>query len=285
MDQSQFRSGRLEFALCIAAPLVVLAATLIPGHLYRRSQAQDLARREAWLQKLPVSEVQLATAQQALKPFAADGAASDKASELTLCANQAAEVSGLAIRSVNVEKQVGTGAEAWTDYSVVMGGEGSLKSIIGALDSLQHQSRLRVAHVGFKADRLVPDVAYGVTITLLSRNVAFSQKNQMYASAPPVSMAQLDAMGVRLAQSAEAIKAREKATRESLAMKGLDSRKPWTVAVAPTEDPPSEVTFKLSGIIRDGKRPLAMTDRGVFGVGDEIDDFKIIAITDDKVTV
>ena len=28
-----------------------------------------------------------------------------------------------------------------------------------------------------------------------------------------------------------------------------------------------------------------MTDRGVFGVGDEIDDFKIIAITDDKVTV
>jgi hypothetical protein len=285
MDQSQFRSGRLEFALCIAVPLVALAVTLIPGHWYCRHLSLNLAQRAAWLKKLPVLEGQLATAQQGLRPFAVVGVAGDKASELSLCANQAAETSGFTIRSVNVEKQAGTGSEPWSDYSVMIAGDGSLKSIIRTVDSLQHRSRLRVAHVGFKADRLVPDVAYGVAMTLLSRNVAFSEKNQMHAFGLPVSMAQIDAMGVRLVQSSEALKGREKAMREPLAMQALDSRKTWAGSLAPAEEPLPEVSFNLSGIIRDSKRPLAMTDRGVFGVGDEIDDFTIIAIADDKVTV
>ncbi|MEI8351349.1 MAG: hypothetical protein WCG36_03450 [bacterium] len=285
MDQSQFRSGRLEFALCIAVPLVALAVTLIPGHGYCRHLSRNLAQREAWLKTLPVLEGQLATAQQALKPFAVVGVAGDKASELSLCANQAAETSGFTVRSVNVEKQAGTGSEPWSDYSVMIAGDGSLKSLIRTIDSLEHQSRLRVAHVGLKAKWLVPDTAYGVDMTMLSRNVPVAGKPQIHAYALPVSITQVEGMGVRLAQSSEAIKVREQRKSDPLSLKALDSRKTWAGSLAPVEEPLSEVSFKLSGIIRDSKRPLAMTDRGVFGVGDEIDDFTIIAIADDKVTV
>lgn len=48
------------------------------------------------------------------------------------------------------------------------------------------------------------------------------------------------------------------------------------------EAPPA---FRLTGIVRDGNRPLAMTDRGLVGVGDSVDGFRIRTIGNDYITV
>jgi type II secretory pathway component PulC len=51
------------------------------------------------------------------------------------------------------------------------------------------------------------------------------------------------------------------------------------------EQPRPVALFVLNGIIRDKKNPLAMTDRGLFGVGDTVDGYKILSIADDQVMV
>jgi hypothetical protein len=43
--------------------------------------------------------------------------------------------------------------------------------------------------------------------------------------------------------------------------------------------------FALTGIVQDMKNPLALTDRGLFGVGDRVDGYEIVAIGNDHVLV
>ncbi len=283
MNLSMLRSGRLELAVCIVGPLLVLAVIAIPGHLYCRHWRQNLADRQACLEQIPAMELQLAAARQALTPFAASSAEGDKAAELTLTAEKAAQDFGFITRSVNVEKPAGAGAESWSDFRIVLNGTGPLNSIIGMLDFLEHPSRrFQVGQVTLKARGFVPQPIYDGIVVLSSRAMNSAAPSGAGPATPVVTAAQGIELTRRLGQLTASIRAWAEEKRSPLSIpKKADDRK----AQVKTENPLKASLFTLTGIIRDKKNPLALTDRGVFGVGDKIDGYQVLSIAEDHVLV
>ncbi|MEI6148826.1 MAG: hypothetical protein WCS01_06985 [bacterium] len=282
MKLSKLRAGRLELAVCILTPLLLLACIAIPGHLYCRHLGQKLQERQASLEQVPEMERQLAAARQVLQPFAVASVEGDKASELTLTTEKAAQAFGFVTRAVNVEKPAGAGAEGWSDYKVMFNGAGNLKSIIEMLEFLELPAqRFQVSQMTLKAKGFVPEPTYDGSVVLTSR--AISQAGAVGVGAGRILTAVQGAeLTTRLGQLTAAVKSwvEEKRTPLAIALRSEPRREPVKV-----EEPRPTSLFVLNGIIRDKKNPLAMTDRGLFGVGDTVDGYKIISIADDQVMV
>jgi hypothetical protein len=283
MKLRKFTSGRVELAVCLVVPLLVLAALAIPGHLYVRRLEQSLLERTACLERVPEMERKLVEARQVLRPFAVASAEGDKGSELTLTVEKAAQSFGFTTRSADVEKKSGTGAQAWSDYKVTLNGVGSLKSIIGMLDFLEHPSRrFQVNQVTLNAKGFVPEATYEGEVVLTSRTVDPSPDTGGSGSVPKLTAAQGAERVVRLGQLTALVRLWSEEARSPLVI-ALKSEPRKEVERLEQRRPTS--LFVLNGIIRGHKHPLAMTDRGLFGVGEEVDGYKILSIADDQVVV
>jgi hypothetical protein len=283
MKPSKLRAGRLELVVCIVAPLLLLAGIAIPGHLYCRHLGQKLQERQASLEQVPEMERQLAAALQVLQPFAVASVEGDKASELTLTTEEAAQNFGFVTRAVNVEKPAGAGTEAWSDYKVMFNGAGNIKSIIGMLEFLEHPARrFQVSQVTLNAKGFIPEPTYDGSVVLTSRTIGPAGSGVGNGSDRLLTAAQGAELATRLGQLTAAVKTRveEKRTPLVIALRSEPRREPVKV-----EQPRPVALFVLNGIIRDKKNPLAMTDRGLFGVGDTVDGYRIISIADDQVMV
>jgi hypothetical protein len=284
MKLSKLKKGRLELAVCIVMPLLVLAAIAIPGYLYGWHVKQELMERSACLEQVPEMERQLAEARKVLQPYAVAGVKGDMASELTLSAEKAAQTFGFEARAVNVEKQPGSGAEAWSDYSVIFNGAGSLKSIIGMLDFMEHPSqRFQVRQVTLTAKGFIPEPTYDGDVVLTFRAVDPAAVSGTGGGTAPLPTSAKGAAEVaRLGQSTALVKSWAEEKRSPLVVTLKSGNRKESVKV---EQPRPPSLFILNGIIRDKKNPLAMTDRGLFGVGDVVDGYKILSIANDQVMV
>ena len=282
MNLGKLRSGRIELAVCILVPLVVLVAIVVPGRMFCLDRRNDLAARQACLEQAPKMEVQLAEARNVLKAFAEASADGDKASELTSVSEKAAQNFGFTTRSANVEKQPGTGTEAWADYKVMLNGSGSLKAIVGMLDFLEHPSqRLQVKQVAFKSGGAGKGAPYDGNVVLASRTVVASAVSGTGGGSKAVTTAQAAEQSARLHQLAGAVKAWADEKRAPLLAVNPETSK-GNETPGPVK---SSRLFILNGIARDKMNPLVMTDRGVFGIGEKVDGYTIVAIGDDRVVL
>lgn len=279
----KLRAGRVELAVCLLGPLLIVALVAIPGRVYCRHLKHELDSKEALLARLPEAERKLAHARKTLGLFMVkDGG--DAASELTLAVNQAAQAHGITSPSVHVEKQTGAETDKWTDYRVAVTGEGTLKSVIGMLDFLEAPQRtFSVGRAALQAKGLDAETPYEVSIVLMSRALSPIPAGGVNVPAQPGGLAKFDETSARVAQLVGTIEAYVRGeTRVRLDLGGLDRRKPKAATEIPTVVE-TELSLKLNGIVKDAQRPLALTDRGVLGVGDEVDGFKVVGIANDRV--
>lgn len=272
------RAGWADVVISVLAPLVVLAAVIIPGRIYCLSKSQSLAAREACIEQVPVMEVQLAEARRVLREFTETEAGVDKASELTLVAEKASQEFGFTTRAANVTKQASPDTERWADYQLMINGGGSLKSIIGMLDYLENPvHRFQAKQVVLKANSIGASSQYEGSVVLSTRVLQ------------PVPAASKPKRAITTAQAMEQS---ERFNRLTIGLKSWLSEKRDPLLASnssrTTVNPiaqslkPSRV-FVLNGIARDSRNPLAMTDRGVFGIGEKVDGYTIVDISNDQV--
>ncbi len=286
MRRGKTTTGHFEMVLCIGAPLLLIAVIAVAGFLHCRSREKVLSERENLLRQIPVLEKQADAARQALLPFVVSGTGRDKAAELSLCASEAAQKYGLVVRTSSMEKQISAEAGNWTDYKLTMKGDGSIASLVSVLDYLEHaQRRFRAEQVNYRTTQLVPVTAGSCEMTLVSRVVVDKSDAGLSVPVGAVTPAQASGMGLKLGQAMAAVEAWTGEKVVPLSVKSLESRSPHIAMGVAQQEAEPQVSFRLTGVIRDRKRPVVMTDKGVFGVGDEIDGFKIKAITEDTVTV
>lgn len=224
----------------------------------------------------------LTQAREALKPFLGR-VNGEMAASLTLLVEQSATAAGFKARSVNVEKQVGDGAVS-TDYRTTVSGEGTFPASVRFLDSLTAPGQpFRVVALSVNVQEFRSEPEYEIDMTLISRSV----------SAPPEAggTAGLTTDGIaaildRARPLTDRVKGWDHRKRLPLDTKPL-AKHVWTVASSePARQAETDVApVVLRGIIRDREKPLAMTDSGLFGVGDEINGSRIVAIQDDRVTL
>jgi hypothetical protein len=281
MNLSKLRSGRGEFAVCVFVPILVLAAMVIPGRRYCLDWSQDLLMRQARLDQAPKMEAELHEACRVLKSFAAPGADGDKAAELTQVAEKAAQDFGFTTGSANVEKQEGESL-SWFDYKVMFNGNGPLKSIIGMLDFLENpERRFQVAQATFRANKFGAGATYDGSAILLTRTVRPVVKSEADRECKAVATAQVIEQTARLRQITGSVKSWM--TEKRAPVLALNPKKQ---AGQTLSGPATRVhLFVLNGIALDGKNPLAMTDRGTFGIGERVDGYTIVAISNDRVVL
>ena len=286
MSQGKVRTGHLELVICLAVPLVVIFIMVLLGFLYERNQTRLLAQRDRLMTLIPILEQNAVAAHQALKPFVSLEGAKDMAADLSLVVSDAAQKFGFAIRSSNVEKQVGAGNGSWTDYKLTLSGDGALTSLIALLDHMgQPQRHFCVAQVSLKATRLSPEMTCSADLILVSR--VMTDQNYDFGLGPlrTINPAVAEELGAKVGRKSELVKAWATDTAIPLSLKQLQDRMAYEPTVTSQAQIEPLVSFRLTGIVREKNFPMIMTDQGVFGVGDEVDGFVIESIGEDKVSL
>lgn len=288
MKHGKVKTGHLEVAICIALPLVVILAIFLFGFFYIRSHERRLAQRTVLLNLVPDLEKKMGSAKRALKPFIAPGVGKDMAADLSLCVSDAAQKQGFAIRSSNVEKQIEPGAGAWVDYKLTLSGEGPLTALIATLDYLgQPQRRFHATQLNIRSTQLVPETMCSADLILVSRVVTDQNGNYGVGQTGASSPAKVEAISLKVGKATEGVNTWVAEREASLSLKKLKSRvvnvEPALASIQVEAQP--QVSFRLTGVVGNKAAPMIMTDRGVFGVGDEVDGFKIESIGVDKVSL
>ena len=279
MAKPRVRAFWFELAICIGAPLVVLLAIAIPGYYHIRNVKNEIRQRTALLDEIPVIEHRLSVVKQALAPFRVKNGGKDKSGELSQQVNKSAVDEGIKVKAVNSEKVVIPESPNSLDYRVTASGEGGLSSVIRMMDALDQPVQcLKVASVKLRAKSILPRPVYDAEWQFQYR---YLPSKTAVAMAPAGGVAEpLKRLGV----SVDALKSLGKDKGKLLDTAKLESRKAAVQApVALVSDTP--VSFTLHGIAEDGRGSLALTDRGVVGVGDSIDGYRIITVAKDHIVV
>lgn len=285
MSLRKIQRGRLELTGIILFPIALLGLIHAVAFIHGRRLEREIALRRLHLRLVPTMEKRFDGARERMKPFmdAEDGV--DGSSELTMRVSRGAQESGFATRAVKLEKLPAAEGGAWTDYKVVASGEGTLQALTRFLDDCERigPRPFRVTQARIAARSLSPETVYDAEFELMLRALHCDKA----AAKPvlPVFGARLDE--VAIAKSAarvdgllDAIQKRQRSQPGLLPLAKLTGRQS---AYGPAEA--REAPFRLTGVIRDAKKPLALTDQGLMGVGEERDGFRVIEIRDDAVVV
>lgn len=285
MNRGHIKTGQLELAICLGAPLLVIVVIAVAGFVSTRGQNRLLEARKTRLETIPVIEKQVSQASLVIQPFLLVDGGGDKASELTLAISEVAQRFGFAVRSSSIEKQPGPELGGWIDFRVSLSGDGTLAAVIGMVDSLeQSKHHFVVAQANFRATQVDPDVRGSCDLVLVSR--ALQDKIPIKGTAAtPVTATQLQAQGSHLESMSASLREWMGKKPVPLSTRHVEARKPVAIVEAVKSERHVQVSFRLTGVVVDGSRSVVMTDRGVFGIGDEIDGMKIEAISNDEVVV
>lgn len=274
------RTMRIELSVCLLAPVFVLALIAITGYGHIARLKREVAAQITSLAEIPLLETRLADAAKALDPYRLKNGGRDRNGELSLYVSQSGALHGMTVKSVIADKMVPV-SPAFMENRIVMGGEGTLGPLIRMLEDLNQPDRcFKVASLRIRARTFTPQTVYDVESVFVADFLGSSG-----ADGTPLS-GNLEANLGRLCDGTQAVLAKSKAPKAMLDTHKIDSRK--MVAgekVVPLAVPDETVGFKLQGIIRDGRAPLALTDRGVFGVGDYIDGYRVTKVADEYILV
>lgn len=279
MAKTKVRTFRVELAICLAAPVLVLAVIAIPGYGHIRKLKADIAMREFWLNDIPAIEHQLAAASRVLASYRVSSEGKDKVGELSLMLSRAATEQGVTVKSVMAEKSFAPETPYYLDYRIPLIGEGKLGSVVRTMDGLDQPVQcLRVSLLRLKGRMFQKPRVYDVEWVYQARFVSTSApEGKMLAGKMEDHLATLNGAIATL----ETIAKEKKRPLDTGTLDKRDVIVPDT-PVGVMETP---ISFRLTGIVRDGNRSLALTDRGVVGVGDSIDGYEITAIGNDGIVV
>lgn len=280
MMRLTLRDVRVELALCLLAPALVLAVVMIPGFWQIGKMKGSVAKRSELLSEIPMLEFKLAKSIQALGSYRVHNGGKDKSGELSLQTSQPATEQGVTVKTVNTEKLGPAETPAALDYRVAMSGEGSLTSIICTLGMLERPVQcFKATSVRLRAKTFTPPMAYDIDCIFMSRCLV-SRQDEL---APPKggmseAVKTLDSALVALGSLA-------KASPPVLDTRRINTRKGIIIEEAEEATPEGPVPFRINGIVRNGRLPLVMTDRGVVAQGAVLDGYRILKIADDHVLV
>ncbi len=280
MSKPKIRAFRFELAICIGAPIVVLLAIAIPGASHIRTVKNDILQRKALLDEIPVIEHRLSVANQVMAPYRVKNGGKDKSGELSQQVNKAALDEGIKVKAVNAEKVALPESPYSLDYRVSMSGEGGLGAMVRMMDALDRPGQcIRVSSVRLRAKTIIPRPVYDADWQFQYRYIP--------SVAAPVAAVPggVDELIKRLGVAVDVLKGLGKGSRKVLDTAKLENRKAAVVLQPVPVAPDTPVSFRLHGIAEDGRVSLALTDRGVFGVGDSVDGYRIIKVAKDHIIV
>jgi len=276
------KTGQWELVICLAAPLLLILVISLSGWYFSRRMQRDVRDRTEVLKQIPAMEQQVREIRRMIATFVVADGATDKAAELALTVGRATKKSGFVIQSSTVDKQPGGEADLWMDYRVAIRGEGTLKTVIGVTDSLElSEHRFRTIQLNWKLKQLAPELIGDVDCTLMVRTL----RNKPAPGGNVVTPAQLAERAATLTVLSQSVSAWIDAKQAPLDLKSFDDRNPFVEAEASKGEVDQSLSFRLTGIVHEINRPMIMTDKGVYGVGDEVDGFTVEAISNDAVTV
>lgn len=286
MSLGKIQRGRFELAIYILLPIVVFAGIAAVEASYSRRVGKEIISRQALLKLLPELERRTQDVCGRLVPFSAMDDGADGSSELTMRVNKTAQERGMLTKSVKLEKLPLPANNCWSDFKVSLSGEGSAKALVQVLDDAERNGTqpFRVTGIRAVAKALQPETVYDAEVIFMSRIV----NNVMAGVATvPVVDAVLDSdrlakLGRRADVLAAAIEKYRRTQWGPLSLKKMESRAPLVQGPVEVE---GGIPFKLTGVIRDGKAPLALTDQGLMAVGDESGGYRILEIRNDAVVV
>lgn len=285
MSLRKIQRGRLELTGIILLPIVLLVLIHAVEYVHCRRVEREIALRRLHLRLVPMMEKRFDGARERMKLFmdAEDGA--DGSSELTMRVSRGAQEAGFSTRAVKLEKLPATEGGSWTDYKVVASGEGTLQALARFLDDCERigPRPFRVTQARIAARSLSPETVYDAEFELMLRALHCDKP----AAKPlmPIFGARVDEAAVlksatRVDGLLDAIQKRQRSQPGLLPLAKLTGRQS---AYGPVEE--TEAPFRLTGVIRDAKKPLALTDQGLMGIGEERDGFRVVEIREDAVVV
>jgi hypothetical protein len=280
MTKPKVKAVRIELMICLLAPIVVLVLIALPGFGYVRQLRQEVDKQAAFLDKIPLQESRLKQAAKVLSPYRMLDGGKDLSGELSLQVSQAGTDKGVTIKSVNAEKVVPSPNPAFLEYRITMAGEGSLGAFIRTLEELSRPVKChKVASLRLRAKTFIPQTIYDVDTVFVSDSLV-----SLEAGVSPLSGSQSELLA-RLREGTLAVEAKANVRPPVLDTRKIDRRKiEIKDEVAPVISDEA-VGFRVTGIIQDKRDPLVLLDRGVFGVGDTVDGYKIVNISKDHIVV
>lgn len=284
MSLRKIQRGRLELAFYILVPIALFSAIVTVESVYSRRAEREINERKTCLRLLPMLERRTQEVCTRLIPFSGLTNNVDGSSELTMRVNKTAQDRGIATKSVKLEKLPLPDNSAWSDFKVMLNGEGSSKALVQFLDESERSvdRQFRVEQFRAMAKTLTPEPVYDADVVFVSRTVnCMSQDDGAggFPMAKPVDAERVFALAQKADQLQLAMEKRRSKQWGPLSVRKLELK----ASVAPVNE--EEIPFKLTGVIRDGKTPLAMTDQGLLGVGDSSGGYRIVEIRDDSVVV
>lgn len=285
MSLGKIRRGRLELAALILVPVGIFVAISVAEGVYCRRVESEIAMRNARLKMLPEMERRLGQTRECLKRFMTVTDGADGSSELSMRVNRSAQENELATRAVKLDKPAVADGCGWADFRVTMSGEGSLKSLIRFVDEAEQTGTrpIRVASLRMAAASLLPETVYAAEVVLMSRTIQCEKPVKSVVNRGPLVDPDLPGgVGPRIDGLLKLLERRQHEQGGLLSLNRLNSRPP--LITGPVEVPP-EVPFRLTGIIKNSRRPMALTDQGLLGVGDVQGGFRVLEIRDDAMVV
>lgn len=267
----------LELAICILVPLLMLSLIGLIGYGIVSREKEEVQRKVAMLDLIPQLETQLASAQKALGGFRMSNGGKENA-EWSDRVSQAALTKGVVVKAVNAEKVVSQSVVSCNDYRIQVSGEGGMAAVVGWLDELDQPARcFKVATMNMRPVKVTPHFEYEVDGVVNARSIAMR-------SPPGPTLAGNNEMALsNLAVLVVEVNSLARTKWKQLDVGRLEERERTVAADLPRTTRGRPLEVKLTGIVKDARKPLVMTDQGVFGEGDAFNGGKIIRIGSDHI--
>jgi hypothetical protein len=279
MRKGKIRLFRVELATCLLVPLAVLLAVIVGGYGYITREKKAVMKPVASLEKVPLLESRLSIAQKSLSSYRMKNGGKENG-EWSHRVSQAASVKGVGVKSINVEKIVPQISVSCNDYRIQVCGEGRMAAAVGWLDELDQPARcFRVATLKMRPVKLAPNQVYELEAVINARAIS------MVSSPGEDWSGRIDPALEKLNKLTAAVNQMAKTKWQELDTRILDERDRCAITDKPSSTPLPVLSLKINGIVNDGRKPLALTDRGVFGEGDALDGYRIQKVANDHIVV
>ena len=279
MRKGKIRLFRVELATCLLVPLVVLLAVSICGFAFAARAKKAVIEPSALLEEVPLLESRLSLAQKALSNFRINNGGKENG-EWSHRVSQAASVKGVVVKSINVEKITTQAGTSCNDYRIQVSGEGRMAAVVGWLDELDQPARcFRVTQIKMRFLKSGPSQVYEVEAVINARAMTMhSPPGEEWLGRIGPALEKLNGLIVSVNLMA-------KTKWPELDTHLLDERDRSFKEKKPELTPLAPFSLKLNGIVKDGRKSLALTEKGVFEEGDIMEGFRILNVATDHIVV
>lgn len=279
MIRPKIKVFRVDLAICLLVPLLILVLVSLIGYGVVGSEKKRVLQVMAMLDEVPLLETQLAAAQKVLVHFRMINGSKENA-EWSHRVTREALARGVEVKSINTDKVHTQSVVSCNDYRVLVSGEGRLDAVLDWLDELDQPARcFKVSSLKMRAVKVVPRFLYEVEGVLNARSIA--QHSQLGNATEGL----IEGALVRLRALVGVANTLVRTKRQKLDTSRVEARERMHKDELRPVVKLTPMAVKLTGIVKDGKKPMALTDRGVLGEGDALGGGRVFRIGADHIVI